>query len=207
MMTMSPKLLITLFALAILLSACTTSVVTNEDRELPMPTELEGLRDSRSTFTGTLNEVLSDSLFAFVGSKGDIISHECKFNEFTTEVVFDNGMPVSLTASIAINSLETDTGKLTAHLLTDDFFSAETYETATFESTSIVMNKGEDFTVTGTLTIKDVSNEEVITMVINEEYVQASHTIDRTAYSIGGPTEGLKAVNAAIPLEIKVELQ
>jgi len=114
---------------------------------------------------------------------------------------------VSLTASIAINSLETDTGKLTAHLLTDDFFSAETYETATFESTSIVMNKGEDFTVTGTLTIKDVSNEEVITMVINEEYVQASHTIDRTAYSIGGPTEGLKAVNAAIPLEIKVELQ
>ena len=200
---MSSKLLIPLFALAVLLSACTTSVISDEQREIPI--EEQPMEDS--VFTGTKNAQLDESFIAFVGSKKDIISHECKFNEFATEVVFDNGMPVSLTASIAINSIETDTEKLTAHLLTDDFFSAETYDSMTFTSTGIEEDSDGVYVVTGTLTIKDVSHEEVITMNISETLLTAMHTIDRTLYGVGGPAEGLKAIDAEIPLEIKVVLQ
>ncbi|PIR54319.1 hypothetical protein COU75_01570 [Candidatus Peregrinibacteria bacterium CG10_big_fil_rev_8_21_14_0_10_42_8] len=200
---MSSKLLIPLFALAILLSACSSTVITEEEREVPT----EDKKMEESTFTGTLNENVSKSFIAFTGTKGEIVSHECQFNEFTTSVNFVEGKPVSLEATIQIDSLETESEGLTKHLLSPDFFESETYGTATFVSSDITMLDNDSYAVTGMLTIKDVSTEVVITMNITEDYVQAKYTLDRTEYNVGGPADSIKAPNAEILIELKVELQ
>ncbi len=202
---MSTKILIPLFALAILLSACSTSVVTEEDRELPTDT-MEGMQDEG--FTGEKTADPATSFIAFVGTRGETTSHECKFNQFTTSVEFTDGVPESINATIAIQSLETESDGLTRHLLSADFFEAETFSEAVFSSTSVTPADAPDtYTVTGVFTIKDVSQEETFTATITQEYLQASHTLDRTDYNVGGPIDGLKATNAEVPLELKILFQ
>lgn len=197
---MSQKILLPLFALAVLLSACSTEIITEEERELPA--EEEQMDDA--TFTGTLNENLEESFIAFVGSKGEAISFEGKFNEFEAAIEFKDGAPVSVSTTIQIKSMETDVQKLTDHLLNPDFFESETYEVATFTSSSIDETAEGTYDVTGTLTMKDVSNEEVISMTISQSFLQATHTIDRTMYNVGSADDG---VNLEVPLEIKIVLQ
>jgi len=200
---MSSKLLLPLFALAILLSACSSTVITDEEREVPM----EDKNMEESTFTGTLNENLSESFVAFTGTKGELVSHECKFNAFTTSVDFVDGKPVAIEATIDITSLETESEGLTKHLLSADFFESESFDTAVFSSKNIKMNDDGSYAVTGTLIIKDVSKEVVIPMNISEEYVQAMYTLDRTEYNVGGPADSIKAPNAEIEIELKITLQ
>jgi polyisoprenoid-binding protein YceI len=197
---MSPKLLIPLFALAILLSACSTEVITEEDRELPA----EGEQMDEVSFTGTLSEIPTESFIAFTGSKGAALSFEGKFNEFETAVEFAEGEPVSVSTTIQIKSMETDVQKLTDHLLNPDFFETETYEEATFTSSSVELMEGGLYFVTGDLTIKDVTLEENITFNITQNYIEGIHTIDRTLYNVGNAEDG---VDLEVPLEFKVVLQ
>ena len=48
-------------------------------------------------------------------------------------------------------------GNLTNHLKSDDFFSVEKFNTATFKITSAKTTNGTDYTIAGTLTIKGIS--------------------------------------------------
>ena len=48
-------------------------------------------------------------------------------------------------------------GNLTNHLKSDDFFSVEKFNTATFKITSAKTTNGSDYTIAGTLTIKGIS--------------------------------------------------
>lgn len=97
--------------------------------------------------------------------------------------------------SITVTDIE-DPGynaKLVGHLKSDDFFSSEAYNQATFVATSIKAIKnakaGEaNYTVTGNLTIKGITNKisfpAIVSMTDSELNAEGKATFDRTKWNI-----------------------
>jgi polyisoprenoid-binding protein YceI len=56
-----------------------------------------------------------------------------------------------------VNSISTNNADRDGHLKSDDFFSAEKFPTIRFVSSSLKNNGGSDYTLTGDLTIRDVT--------------------------------------------------
>ena len=85
------------------------------------------------------------------------------FTEFSGEAVVDTENPAASKVTVDIKAASIDTGVADrdAHLRSADFFDAETYPAITFVSTDVARN-GADWTITGDLTIKDVSQPVTI---------------------------------------------
>ncbi|MDA0375736.1 MAG: YceI family protein [bacterium] len=115
-----------------------------------------------------------------------------------------HGSPTDLFITFAIDSIVTDNEKLTTHLKSADFFDATTFPEAIFIADSFVDSGEGIYAITGMLTMHGVTKKEIVTAKITSTYLTATHVIDRTDYGIGGPADGLKAVDPAIPLDIKV---
>jgi polyisoprenoid-binding protein YceI len=85
----------------------------------------------------TAKLIKDKSSIEFVGAKVTR-DHHGKFNNFDGTLGYDaNRKPVSVSFDIDLNSIETDTEKLTGHLKSADFFDVAKYPKATFTSTSI----------------------------------------------------------------------
>jgi polyisoprenoid-binding protein YceI len=86
------------------------------------------------------------------------------FKEFTGDAVVDTANPSASKVTVNIKAASIDTGVADrdAHLRSADFFDAETYPEITFVSTD-VQRDGEDWVLTGDLTIKDVTKPITIT--------------------------------------------
>jgi polyisoprenoid-binding protein YceI len=80
------------------------------------------------------------------------------FTDFSGEAVVDTENPAASKVTVTIKSASIDTGVADrdGHLRSADFFDAETYPEITFVSTDVVRD-GDDWTITGDLTIKDVT--------------------------------------------------
>lgn len=90
------------------------------------------------------------------------------FNEFDGEFYFDPEDLVNSKLSFTVNvkSIDTNNERRDGHLVSADFFDAETYPNMSFVSTEIRESEEEDedvdeqeFIVIGNLTIKDVTKE------------------------------------------------
>lgn len=80
-----------------------------------------------------------------------------KFEEFdSTVVVAENIADSKATASISLASINTGTPDRDTHIRSNDFFGVEENQKMTFEATGI-KEDGEDYIVTGDLTIKNVT--------------------------------------------------
>jgi len=81
-----------------------------------------------------------------------------QFTEFTGTAHIDTANPADskVEVSIVANSITTGNEQRDGHLLSGDFFETEQYPNVTFTSTD-VSRDGEDWTITGDLTIKGVS--------------------------------------------------
>ena len=105
-------------------------------------------------------------------------------------------------------------GKLIGHLKSDDFFSVEKNPTAKFELTKATLKSGNDYTVTGKLTIKGITNEITFPAMIKMDaktfVTIAKIMVNRTKYDIkyGSASffEGIgdKAINDEFELNINV---
>jgi len=85
-----------------------------------------------------------------------------KFESFdVTVVTADDVNDSSITATIDISSVNTNQKDRDAHLRTSDFFLADEHPTATFASTAFSVD-GDDFTVTGDLTLRGVTKQVVL---------------------------------------------
>jgi polyisoprenoid-binding protein YceI len=84
-----------------------------------------------------------DGLFRIYS--GTVTAVKPDFSEATVEFTVD------------INSISTDNDMRDKHLKSDDFFNAEKYPQATFKSTSWKKVDDKRFTLTGDLTIRDVT--------------------------------------------------
>lgn len=79
-------------------------------------------------------------------------------------------------------------GKLVKHLKSDDFFSTEKNPTAKFEITKVTLKSGNDYNVTGKLTIKGITNEITFPAIIKMDakvlVAIAKIAVDRTKFDI-----------------------
>lgn len=80
------------------------------------------------------------------------------FTEFTGELHIDGTDPAKSTGGVTIvaNSIDTGVAQRDEHLRSNDFFDMPTYPEIRFSSTDISPN-GDSFTLTGDLTVKDVT--------------------------------------------------
>ncbi|MDT4923386.1 MAG: hypothetical protein QOG01_1099 [Pseudonocardiales bacterium] len=117
-----------------------------------------------STLTGTYALDAVHSRFGFVARHAMVTKVRGSFNEFEGTAVIDGTDPSKSSAQVTlkVDSVDTRSAQRDGHLRTNDFLDVEKYPTITFTSTAITHEGGDDFQVTGDLTIKDVTKSIVI---------------------------------------------
>ena len=117
-----------------------------------------------STLTGTYTLDSAHSRVGFVARHAMVTKVRGSFDEFTGEATIDGTDPsrssVSVTAQVA--SIDTRNEQRDGHLRTNDFLDAESHPEITFVSTSVAATGGNDFDVTGDLTIKGTTKSITI---------------------------------------------
>jgi polyisoprenoid-binding protein YceI len=111
------------------------------------------------TLTGTYTVDPAHSRFGFVARHAMVTKVRGAFNEFEASAVIDGEDPTSSSVSVTLHTASVDTRneQRDGHLRTNDLLDVDTYPTITFASTSIAHEGGNDFVVTGDLTIKGVT--------------------------------------------------
>jgi len=103
-----------------------------------------------------------DSTHSKVGfSVGDFFTPvEGSFDQYSAELVWDRENPANsvINTTIQVDSINTGNADRDGHLMTPDFFDAQTWPEITFRSTAVEA-QGDDLLVTGDLTIKDVTRQ------------------------------------------------
>ncbi|NBW70026.1 MAG: polyisoprenoid-binding protein [Bacteroidetes bacterium] len=86
------------------------------------------------------------------------------FEEYEANIAFDpeNLEESSLSVSIDVASINTKNERRDGHLMTADFFEAETYPNISFTSEKIVSTGDNNFEAHGKLTIKEVTTDFVM---------------------------------------------
>jgi len=81
------------------------------------------------------------------------------FNDVDGHIHVDAANPANSTVEVRVKAASVDTrnAQRDEHLRTNDFLDSANYPTIVFKSTSISHDGGNDFVVTGDLTIKDVT--------------------------------------------------
>lgn len=99
--------------------------------------------------------------------------------------------------------------KLDGHLKSADFFGTESHPTATLKITNVEA-KGNTYTVTGDLTIKNITNPVTFNMDVKDNAATATVKIDRTKFDIkyGSASffDGLKDKAISNEFDINVNL-
>ena len=143
------------------------------------------------------------------------------FNDVSGAItVAEDGTP-SVTAEIAVNSIDTKNADRDAHIRSADFFDAEQFPTAKFVSTG-VRAKGDDYVLDGEFTLRGVTRPVELALEFNGVHpgmgqgpvagFEATTVLNRKDFgiSIEMPLEGGGAVvgdKITITLEIEAGLQ
>jgi len=150
-----------------------------------------------------------------------IASVSGNFEDYDGAVMFDGknleaGM-VDLT--INVQSINTNNDKRDGHLRSSDFFEMEKYPTITFKSTKIVKGDGNNFKLTGDLTMKGVTKSVTLDCVLNGVIADpmgttragfsATGTIKRHDFNIAWDNklqDGSFVVGEDIAINLQIEL-
>jgi polyisoprenoid-binding protein YceI len=149
-----------------------------------------------ATLTGTYTFDPAHSRVGFVARHAMVTKVRGAFNEFEGTAVIDGANPAnsSATVTVQVASVDTRNAQRDGHLRTNDFLDVENYPTITFTSTAIAHVGGNDFEVTGDLTIKDVTKTITIPLEFQGAAVdpfgnqrigfEGSTTIVRSEYGV-----------------------
>ena len=123
--------------------------------------------------TGDYTLDVSHSRLGFVARHAMVTKVRGQLGAFTGTARIDEATPSSskVDLSIDVTSIETGSADRDGHLKSGDFFDAETYPTITFTSTKVERD-GDDWNITGDLTIKDVTKPVTI------EFEQTGSAVD-----------------------------
>ena len=175
-----------LCAVVLVLSGCADNPADNTTpAETVAPFEASTTPAEGVTYT-----LAADTAVDFVGSKVTG-SHEGGFKAVSGSVVVPGGNieQAQIDVLIDMNSVWTDSERLTGHLKTGDFFEVEKFPEASFKSTSIAA-AGEGYEVKGNLTLhgvtKGITFPAQITVSENPAGLTANaeFSIDRTQFDI-----------------------
>jgi len=111
-----------------------------------------------ATKTLTIDRVHSDAAFQV---RHLVTKVRGRFTDFDGKILLDEANPElsSVTFVIQAASVDTNTPDRDAHLRSEDFFFVEKFPTITFTSTRVAQTGINQYSVTGTLTIRGVSRE------------------------------------------------
>ena len=127
-----------------------------------------------TTSTSTLTNISGDytidaahSRIGFVARHAMVTKVRGQFADYTATAHVDTENPAASSAEVTIDVASINTGSpdRDGHLRSPDFFDVEKYPTITFRSTD-VQRDGQEWTVIGDLTIKDVTKP--VTIVFEE---------------------------------------
>jgi len=193
------RLLCALFVLSIFLATITSpELVAAGGQANDVP-----IKDAKVALSGDNTQI------KFVGSKTGG-KHDGGFKSFTGTIeLTDKGAPKALNLEIETASIYTDTGKLTNHLKTKDFFDVAKFPKATFASTKIepAEKDAKDAThqVTGKLTLhgetKEISFPISVAIGNNGLSGTSKFEIDRQNF---GMTYGKGIVHDKVSITVKV---
>src|SRR5579875_2965508 len=112
-----------------------------------------------STLTGTYTIDTAHSRLGFVARHAMVTKVRGSFNDFEGSFTIDGDDPSKSSATVTaqVASIDTRNEQRDGHLRTNDFFDAPTYPTITFVSTAIAHRGGDEYEVTGDLTIKGIT--------------------------------------------------
>lgn len=114
---------------------------------------------------GTYNLDVAHSRIGFVVKHMMVSKVRGSFGDFTGSVtIAENPLESSAELTIKTESLTTGVADRDGHVRSDDFLAVEKYPTITFKSTRVVSHSGDEFTVVGDLTIRDVTKEIELTV-------------------------------------------
>ncbi len=122
--------------------------------------------------------------------------HIGSFAKIDSKLAVD-GASIKGTVVADLNSISTDTEKVTAHLKTADFFDTAKYPNATFNLTSIIDGKAM-----GKLTVHGVTKDISFPVVASATEVKATFNIDMKEFGINQ-----KFANEVIELTVTVPLK
>ncbi|MFE7934338.1 YceI family protein [Streptomyces sp. NPDC057456] len=122
-----------------------------------------------AALTGDYTIDPAHSTFGFVARHAMVTNVKGKFNDFTGSLHLDGAEPSKSTASIDVtmDSIDTGSADRDGHLKSADFFKTDEFPTMTFRSTSTEALGGEDYRITGDLTILGVTKPLTIDLEFN----------------------------------------
>ncbi|MFF1446062.1 YceI family protein [Streptomyces sp. NPDC058295] len=143
-----------------------------------------GRKNTDETVTGVADATVSPELAALTGdytidpahsTLGFVARHAMvtnvkgKFNDFTGSLHLDGTDPSksSATIDVTMDSIDTGSADRDGHLKTADFFKTEEFPTMTFRATSAEALGGDDYRITGDLTILGVTKPLSIDLEFN----------------------------------------
>ena len=103
----------------------------------------------------------------------------------TLEVTTDDFSDAKLSFEAHVDSIETKNAQRDAHLKSDDFFNAEKFPLLTFSSNKMEKVSGDEYMLTGDLTIRDVTK----TVALKVEYNGSTKDpwgMERMGFEISG---------------------
>lgn len=162
--------------------------------------------------TATSPVIKEKSKIEFVGAKVTR-DHQGKFNAFDGSIEYAGGQPSRIAFDIDLNSVETDTEKLTGHLKSPDFFDVAKYPKASFVSTSVTpapagAPNGATHVLKGTLDLHGTKKEIEIPVVAQQSaegvHTTSEFTINRHDWGISykGAADDLIKDNVLIKLDL-----
>jgi polyisoprenoid-binding protein YceI len=109
--------------------------------------------------TGTYALDVAHSRIGFVARHAMVTKVRGAFNEFDGTATLDGTNPEnsSVNVTVQVASVDTRNGQRDGHLRTNDFLDIEKFPIITFASTAIKHVGGNDFEVTGDLTVKGIT--------------------------------------------------
>lgn len=111
-----------------------------------------------SAYEGTWTIDPSHTRLGFVARHAMVTKVRGQFDEFSGTLVIDAANPTASTAAVTVQLASVSTGSpdRDGHLLSADFFDVENNKEMTFVSTGVKQD-GDEFVMTGDLTIKGVT--------------------------------------------------
>ena len=197
----------TLMVMGLLLSGCAENPADNSTASDTQ----DAFENSETPIAGTTFTFAPDTKVDFVGSKVTG-SHDGGFEKVSGTIVVPDGSieNAQINVTIDMNSIWSDSKKLTGHLKNEDFFEVETYPETKFESTSI-SKSDSGYEVKGNLTLhgvtKGITFPAQITIAEDASSLSATadFSIDRTDFGVNykGKADDLIRPEVVIKFDLK----
>ncbi|MFD5870176.1 YceI family protein [Streptomyces sp. NPDC060322] len=141
----------------------------NRKNTAPSTTATLAVDPALAALTGTYTIDPAHSSIGFTVRHAMVTNVRGSFGDHEGTLVLDGANPAASTASIDVKISSVDTGitDRDGHLVSGDFFDAETFPLMTFRSTQAEQLGGDTYRVTGDLTIKDATRPLSIDLEFN----------------------------------------